>query len=152
MKPVITRTAGAALALILATLMACDDSGTDASQALTDWVATKKAELPRNLNDFVWSDVRRYENQIIATYQTGSESGAAQMAQDAAAFAAVTEAVCSVTDMDVVWQASAEHYVSLQNASGEVLHTIQTKAFDCCVLSKRSTMSLQQAQYECPYE
>ena len=143
----------ALLPFIMLTLVACSGGESNQAGSIDDWVAARQAELPQAAGPFEWNDLTVYENQIIVTY-VSRESGlhSSQALTEDAAFGAVTEAVCQVSGIEAVWQARYEHYASVRAASGDVLYTVRTKSFDCCVLEASKTMSRQEAQNHCPYE
>ncbi len=138
---------------VMLTLVACSGGESDRTASIDAWVAARQAELPKIAGSFEWNDLTVYENQVIVTYVPSDASLHASQALTAdTVFGAVTEAVCQVSGIEKVWEARHEHYASVRTPAGDVLHTVRTKSFDCCVLEASKSMSRQEAQDHCPYE
>ncbi|MEM9403816.1 MAG: hypothetical protein AAGA44_15195 [Pseudomonadota bacterium] len=119
--------------------------------AVSGWLSDAQATLPKAVDGFELTQLRHYENQVIATLTPEGTSFGDRAESDA--FNDVTSAICSLPGLDIVWDNAHELYSSVEsNSSGETLLTVQTKRFDCCVVDAMATMSRQDAQNSCPYE
>ncbi|MEM9334470.1 MAG: hypothetical protein AAGA33_06430, partial [Pseudomonadota bacterium] len=68
------------------------------------------------------------------------------------AFERITEAVCGLPGIELVWASDHEFYSSVQSRSPDTVLTVRTKSFDCCVVDAMTTQSRQDAQNACPYD
>lgn len=132
-------------------LTACSSGDADRGLAVSAWAESRSAELPVSVGDFDWTELSLYENQVIAIYRRGTSASQSELDEERA-FRLVRAQVCGVTGVDVVWESDFEHYTQLKTAGDDVLYTVQTKAFDCCVAEAEKTMSTREAQNRCPYE
>ena len=127
-------------------LLSCSQQTSTLS--VDEWLSARQSEIPKPIGVFQWNGVSRYENQII----TELWSSDSRVQNENKVFDLVTSAVCRIEDIDTLWQNEMEFYSSVKDEDDKLLHTVQTKSFDCCVLEKSSTMSVQNAQNSCDYK
>ncbi len=124
-------------------LAGCGGAQSD-RETVAAWIDARQADLPLTLDRVSLTELRHYENQVIATLTPG-EAESIDALPDTQAFDLVSSAVCGLQDVDVVWNAEHVLYTSIES------RTIQTKRFDCCVIASMATMSREEAQNSCPY-
>ncbi|MEO0435348.1 MAG: hypothetical protein AAF098_00410 [Pseudomonadota bacterium] len=136
------------LALLFSVLLGCTGSESG-SQRVAQWVEEERQKIPDTHGSLSRTALELYENQVIETFSTANPTLDPEDSE--AVFAAVSTAVCQLEKVNTLWETGHEHYSTVNFSGGRPSMTIQTKAFDCCVLEKQQFMSKQEAQNACPY-